>query len=162
MKTVEDFSKHMVNAVWILSTFIIAAMFNVVTAKMLMLAAYAERGYVAVGGEWILIIILCVLEWRTTILGAKRLRRYLERGEGFSFGTFDGEYSVAVSKDKYTRQEAVRIATRTLGTNLIKIADGYVYYKRNNGNTDVCPVWAFKNAGTCSQEQTDEEVLKGR
>nr|DAO63060.1 MAG TPA: hypothetical protein [Caudoviricetes sp.] len=41
-----------------------AVVTNVLTAKLVCSVAYTERGYAAVGGEWILICILCVLEWR--------------------------------------------------------------------------------------------------
>lgn len=43
--------------------------------------AYAERGYRAVGGEWILILLVALSVWWLTGFGIKALDRAIERRE---------------------------------------------------------------------------------
>lgn len=91
----------------------------------------------------------------------------------FDFDAFTGDYPVAVSKERYTEQEAVEIAKHELGVDDVNIFDGYVRYgygvdpddpgakPRNSWWLIIpdsgicgyvpkrgCPVWAF-----CRKEQ---------
>lgn len=84
----------------------------------------------------------------------------------FDFDAFTGDYPVAVSKERYTEQEAVEIAKRELDVDDVNIFDGYVRYgygvdpddpcakPRNSWWLTIpgkcgyvpkrgCPVWAF-------------------
>lgn len=81
----------------------------------------------------------------------------------FDFGAFTGDYPVAVSKERYTEQEAIEIAKRELGEEKVTVFDGYVRFgfgtdpddpcakPRNTWWLDIgkncpkgcCPVWAF-------------------
>ena len=44
----------------------------------------------------------------------------------FDFDAFTGDYPVAVSKERYTEQEAIEIAKRELGVDKVTMFDGYV------------------------------------
>lgn len=81
----------------------------------------------------------------------------------FDFDAFTGDYPVAVSKERYTEQEAIEIAKRELGVDKVTMFDGYVRWcfgtdpddpcakPRNAWWLDIgknypkgcCPVWAF-------------------
>ena len=81
----------------------------------------------------------------------------------FDFDGFTGDYPVAVSKERYTEQEAIEIAKRELGEEKVTVFDGYVRFgfgtdpddpcakPRNAWWLDIgknypkgcCPVWAF-------------------
>lgn len=78
----------------------------------------------------------------------------------FEFEAFTGDYPVAVSKERYTEQEAVEIAKRELGTDEIEMLSGYVRFgfgvdedpKPRNAwwltiskgcPKKCCPVWVF-------------------
>lgn len=85
----------------------------------------------------------------------------------FDFDAFTGDYPVAVSKERYTEQEAIEIAKRELGVDDVSVFSGYVRYgfgvdpddpcanPRNswwltisNGCPKRCyPVWAFCKKG---------------
>lgn len=80
----------------------------------------------------------------------------------FTYGVFTGDYPVAVSKELYSKEEAIEIAKSELQTDNVSFTDGYVYHgfgvdwddpcartrsswwicyhKPKNG----CPVWLFK------------------
>lgn len=88
----------------------------------------------------------------------------------FDFDAFTGDYPVAVSKERYTEQEAIEIAKRELGEEKVTVFDGYVRFgfgtdpddpcakPRNAWWLDIgkncpkgcCPVWAF-----CRVRRTD-------
>lgn len=79
----------------------------------------------------------------------------------FDFDAFNGDYPIAVSKERYTEQEAIEIAKRELGAEEIEIFSGYVRFcfgtdepgekHRNTWWLTIskgcpkrcCPVWAF-------------------
>lgn len=81
----------------------------------------------------------------------------------FDFDAFTGDYPLAVSKERYTEQEAVEIAKRELGVDEVEIFTGYVRWCFGNDHDDpyskprntwwlticggcprgCCPVWAF-------------------
>lgn len=46
----------------------------------------------------------------------------------FDFDAFTGDYPLAVSKERYTEQEAIEIAKRELGTGKIEMLSGYVRF----------------------------------
>ena len=50
---------------------IISVTLNVITVALCCTMAYAERGYGAIGGEWILAGVLSYAEWRWAIHTAK-------------------------------------------------------------------------------------------
>lgn len=50
---------------------ILSTTLNAATIVMCCNAAYLERGYKAIGGEWILAITLCFVEWRFVLYAAK-------------------------------------------------------------------------------------------
>ena len=81
----------------------------------------------------------------------------------FDYDVFDGDYPLAVSRERYTFHEALDIAISELGTQNLEVKDMYVYYglgvddygppkprkswwltssckPKNRG----CPVWAFQ------------------
>lgn len=83
----------------------------------------------------------------------------------FDYDAFTGDYyHVAVSKERYTEQQAFEIARRELGVDDIKKYDGYVRYGYGIDDDDIsegvrntwwltlshkcpkrcCPVWAFR------------------
>lgn len=80
----------------------------------------------------------------------------------FDYDVFDGDYPLAVSRERYTFREALDIATRELGTDNLEVEVMYVYYgygadeddfakPRNNWwlvaekpKKGGCPVWAFQ------------------
>ena len=84
----------------------------------------------------------------------------------FDVDAFTGDYPVAVSKERYTEQEAIEIAKRELGEDEVTVFDGYVRFgfgtdpddpcakPRNAWWLDIgkncpkgcCPVWAFCRA----------------
>lgn len=90
----------------------------------------------------------------------------------FDFDSFTGDYPVAVSKERYTEQEAIEIAKRELGEDSVTMFDGYVRFgfgtdpddpcakPRNTWWLDIgkncpkgcCPVWAF-----CKVRMADNE-----
>lgn len=81
----------------------------------------------------------------------------------FDFDCFTGDYPIAVSKERYTEQEAIEIAKCELDTDEIEILSGYVHYGFGIDDNDpcakarntwwltiskgcpkrCCPVWAF-------------------
>lgn len=81
----------------------------------------------------------------------------------FDFDVFMGEYPIAVSKERYSEQDAVEIAKRELGVDDVNVFNGYVRYgfgvdaddpyaePRNTWWLTIsnccpsrcCPVWAF-------------------
>ena len=79
----------------------------------------------------------------------------------FDFDCFTGDYPVAVSKERYTEQEAIEIAKRELGAEEIEMFSGYVRFcfgtdepgekPRNTWWLTIskgcpkqcCPVWVF-------------------
>ena len=77
----------------------------------------------------------------------------------FDYDAFTGDYPVAVSKERYTEQEAIEIAKSELGVNVVEKADGFVRYGYGVDDDDelrntwwlefheskhCCPVWAFR------------------
>ena len=46
----------------------------------------------------------------------------------FDFDVFDGDYPLAVSKERYTFHEALDIAISELGTQNLAVKEMYVYY----------------------------------
>lgn len=80
----------------------------------------------------------------------------------FDYRAFTGDYPVAVSKERYTEQEAVEIAKRELGVDNVEMIDMYVRFGygydydvgevRNCWWLELspakrhCPVWAFREA----------------
>lgn len=72
MKRVIGFiHKHFFTIVTAIIVAVLSVAMNVVTGVALFSIAYNERGYVSVGGEWILALVLCMLEWYLTIGSAK-------------------------------------------------------------------------------------------
>lgn len=81
----------------------------------------------------------------------------------FDYDAFTGDYPLAVSKERYTEQEAVEIAKRELGVDEVEIFTGYVRWCLGFDHDDpgakprntwwltiskgcprwCCPVWAF-------------------
>ena len=80
----------------------------------------------------------------------------------FDYGAFTGDFPIAISKQRYTEQEAIEIAKSELGVAEVEKFDGYVklgFGSDDNGsevrNTwwltishkecpkGCCPVWAF-------------------
>lgn len=64
--------KHALSIITAAVILVVALAANAVTARVLNAMAYAERGYAAVGGEWLAIIVLWVWEWYITVKGAQR------------------------------------------------------------------------------------------
>lgn len=82
----------------------------------------------------------------------------------FDFEPFTGDYPVAVSKERYTEQEAIKIAKRELDTDKVIMLTGYVRWCLGVDDDDpcakprntwwltiscgcpkrCCPVWAFR------------------
>lgn len=82
----------------------------------------------------------------------------------FDYDAFTGDYPVAVSKERYTEQQAVEIARNELGVDEVEKCDGYVRYGYGIDDDDIndgprntwwltlsnkcpkrcCPVWAFR------------------
>lgn len=80
----------------------------------------------------------------------------------FDFDVFDGDFPLAVSKERYTFRAALDIAISELGTQNLAVKEMYVYYglgadddisekPRNNWwlvtekpKQRGCPVWAFQ------------------
>lgn len=80
----------------------------------------------------------------------------------FDYDVFDGDYPLAVSRERYTFREALYIAISELGTENLEVEEMYVYYgygadsddsakPRNNWwlvaekpKNGGCPVWAFQ------------------
>lgn len=56
----------------------------------------------------------------------------------FDFYGFTGDYPVAVSKERYTEQEAIEIAKRELGADDVSIFNGYVRYGYGVDSDDPC------------------------
>ena len=91
----------------------------------------------------------------------------------FDYEAFTGDYPVAVSKERYTEQQAVEIARKSLGADDIEKFDGYVRYGYGIDDDDIhagvrntwwltlssicpkrcCPVWAFRVRRT--ENETD-------
>lgn len=80
----------------------------------------------------------------------------------FDFDVFDGDFPLAVSKERYTFRAALDIAISELGTQNLAVKEMYVYYGYGAGD-DIsekprnnwwlvsekpkqrgCPVWAFQ------------------
>lgn len=81
----------------------------------------------------------------------------------FDFEPFTGDYPIAISRERYTEQEAIEIAKRELGTDKVAMFTGYVRYGFGVDDDDpcakprndwwltiskgcpkgCCPVWAF-------------------
>jgi hypothetical protein len=80
----------------------------------------------------------------------------------FDYDAFTGDYPVAVSKERYTEQEATEIAKRELGVEEVEKTNAYVRYGYGIDDDDPgagprntwwlemskpkkgCPVWAFR------------------
>lgn len=82
----------------------------------------------------------------------------------FDYNAFTGDYPVAVSKERYTEQEAIEIARNELGVDEVEMCDAFVRYGYGVDDDDIsaevrngwwltlsskcpkrcCPVWAFK------------------
>lgn len=82
----------------------------------------------------------------------------------FDYDAFLGDYPLAVSKERYTEQEAIEIAKYELGINVIEKRDAFVRYGYGVDDDDTiavvrngwwltlsnkcpkrcCPVWAFR------------------
>lgn len=82
----------------------------------------------------------------------------------FDYEAFTGDYPVAVSKERYTEQQAIEIARKELGVDDVEKHDGYVRYGYGIDDDDIdagvrntwwlhlnnqcpkrcCPVWAFR------------------
>ena len=56
----------------------------------------------------------------------------------FDFGACTGDYPLAVSKQRYAKQEAIEIAKRELGVDEVSIFDGYVRYCFGIDDNDPC------------------------
>ena len=63
--------KHFFTIVTAIIVAVLSVAMNVITGIALFGIAYNERGYVSIGGEWVLALTLCVLEWHLTIESAK-------------------------------------------------------------------------------------------
>lgn len=81
----------------------------------------------------------------------------------FNYDAFIGDYySVAVSKERYTEQEAIQIAKSELGVNEVEKRDAFVrfgygvdddgelrntWWLERYKSKRCCPVWAFRAKG---------------
>lgn len=82
----------------------------------------------------------------------------------FDFEAFTGDYPLAVSKERYTEQEAIEIARNGLGVDEVEKCDAFVRFGYGVDDDDIsaevrntwwlewhktkrcCPVWAFRRA----------------
>ncbi|MGN1339818.1 MAG: hypothetical protein ACI4WS_05965 [Oscillospiraceae bacterium] len=80
----------------------------------------------------------------------------------FDYEPFTGDYPLAISRERYTEQEATEIAKSELGVDEVEKRSGYVYYGYGVDDNDIsagarnnwwlvdykpkrgCPVWAFR------------------
>lgn len=71
----------------------------------------------------------------------------------FDYDAFTGDYPIAVSKERYTEQEAIEIAKRELGVDEVSIFNGYVRYGYGIDDNDPCAAarntWWLTIPGKC-------------
>ena len=70
-KVVKFFHRYKLCLITYAAIAVISITLNTITIILCCAAAYAERGYNAVGGEWILAGVLSYVEWRWVMYMAK-------------------------------------------------------------------------------------------
>lgn len=81
MKRIVKFFRKCGSTIITIVIVVVAAIsMNVATAKTLFTVAHAERGYAAVGGEWVLAFVLCILEWRLVAWCSRTFWKHVRGG----------------------------------------------------------------------------------
>lgn len=70
-KVVKFFHKYKLCLITYVVIAAVSVILNTVTVVLCCAAAYAERGYDAIGGEWVLASVLSYVEWRWVTHTAK-------------------------------------------------------------------------------------------